>query len=321
MIAALFPGQGSQHVGMGKSLYQEFSLAKRLFEEASDELRVNFKKLCFDGPEADLALTENTQPCLLIVSYAAFAVAQETLGLNPSYGAGHSLGEYSAVVSAGSLQFVDAVRAVKARGQFMQEAVPVGQGAMAAVMGLEDNEVKQLCKWAEAEYRMHPLEPANFNSPGQVVISGSKKLLDQLIAELDSEKIFGEKKRLKLIPLKVSAPFHCSMMKPAQDKMALILNDTVMEAPEFSVVQNVSAKEQNNSTDIRKQLIEQISSPVLWTQSVRRLRELGITRVVECGPGKVLAGLVKKIDSEILSFNIQTVEDIRSLEKDAQWQA
>lgn len=320
MVAAIFPGQGSQHAGMGKTLFDEFAIVRRLFEEASDTLKVDFKKLCFEGPESDLALTENTQPCLLLASYATFCVLKETVGFKPNFVAGHSLGEYSALTSVESLNFSSAIRAVRSRGKFMQEAVPVGKGGMLAVLGLEDEDVRLLCKWAEEEYSLSPLEPANINAPGQIVISGNKALIDKLVSGFDSEKVFGIKKRAKLIPLNVSAPFHCSMMNSAQEKMALILKQTRIQSPKCPIVQNVTAMEQTLPDDLRQNLINQISGSVLWTQSVKRLKQLGIDRIIECGPGKVLTALVKKIDSEILTLNIQTLEDIRNLEKDrANW--
>jgi [acyl-carrier-protein] S-malonyltransferase len=316
MTAALFPGQGSQFVGMGKSFYDEFKSARACFEEASDAAGVDYKKLCFEGPESELMLTENTQPCLLVVSYAVFQILREVLDFRPRFGAGHSLGEYSALAAAGALKFGEAVVAVKKRGRFMQEAVPLGQGAMAAVLGLEDEEVKKFCLWAESEFGEKPLEPANFNSPGQVVVSGKKSLLDKALAAFNGEKVLGVQKRVKFIPLKVSAPFHCSLMKPAEEKMSPILRSLTAARAEFPVVQNASAREEREPTAWIDPLIRQISSPVLWTQSVRRLKELGMRKVVECGPGKVLSGLVKKIDSETRTFNIQTLDDIRNLEKD-----
>jgi len=316
MVAALFPGQGSQFVGMCQSLFNEFKLVRESFEEASDTVQVDFKKLIFEGPETELTLTENTQPSLLLVSFATFSVLREEFGFRPAFGAGHSLGEYSALTCAKTLNFSDAIRAVKARGKFMQEAVPVGQGAMAAVLGLEDEEVKKLCQWAETEFGEKPLEPANFNSPGQVVVSGSQSLLDKALRHFDSEKVLGTKKRVKLIPLNVSAPFHCSLMKPAEERMSIVIKQLKFEKPEFPIVQNVSAQEQSDVGQISDQLIRQISSPVLWTQSVRRLKELGVKRIIEWGPGKVLSGLVKKIDSEIATLNIQNLDDIKNFEKE-----
>ncbi len=319
MTAALFPGQGSQFVGMGKSFFDEFQSFRETLEEASDTNNIDYKKMCFEGPESDLTLTENTQPCLLTISYGIFEVIRDQLDFAPSYGAGHSLGEYSALVSAGSFEFADAVAAVKARGRFMQEAVPVGGGGMAAVLGLEDEEVIRLCQWAEKEFG-GPVEPANFNSPGQVVISGNKSSVEKAIAHFDSEKILGVKKRVKLIPLNVSAPFHCTLMKPAQEKMALLLDDMAFSDAEFGIIQNVNAKESVNGDLICENLIEQISSPVLWTQSMAHLKNLGIKKIIECGPGKVLSGLVKKIDPEMATFNVQTLEDFKTLEKDRdQW--
>ncbi len=324
MIGAIFPGQGSQFVGMGKALYEEFKSFRENFELASDATKVNFKKLIFEGPESDLVLTENTQPALLLVSYATYELLEELFDFRPDYTAGHSLGEYTALVAANSINFEEAIPAVKARGKFMQEAVPVGKGGMAAILGLEDPEVRRLCEWAETAFG-GPVEPANFNSPGQVVISGNKSTIDQIITNFDSEKVLGVKKRAKVIALNVSAPFHCTMMRPAEEKMAAILRQMYFnEELSVGVVQNYSAEEagkkDGDDAIIRENLIRQISSPVLWTQSVKRLKQLGVRRVIECGPGKVLTGLVKKIDSEMVTFNIQNLEDIRNFEKEVdQW--
>ncbi|HEX4925542.1 MAG TPA: ACP S-malonyltransferase [Bdellovibrionales bacterium] len=317
MWSALFPGQGSQHVGMGRFLFDNFSSAKHLFEEASDTLKLDFKKLCFDGPESDLTLTENTQPALLLVSVATYKVLTETTPLKFAFGAGHSLGEYSALVAAGTLNFGGALKAVRARGQAMQQAVPVGQGGMLAVLGLSDDEVIRVCQWAESESGLKPLEPANFNAPGQVVVSGSQALCTWLQTNFDPSRLFAEKKRAKLIPLNVSAPFHCSLMKPAQDKMEPVLNDLRFATPQFPVVQNVTAAEEKQPERLKKNLIAQISAPVKWVQSVTRMKALGVRTAVEVGPSKVLSGLVKKIDSELRTFNIQSLDELKALEQEA----
>lgn len=314
MWAALFPGQGSQTVGMGRFLYDEFATAKQTFEEASDTLKIDFKKLCFEGPESDLQLTENTQPALLLVSTATFRVVQEKLGIQISAAAGHSVGEYAAVVASGSVKFSDALRAVRVRGQAMQRAVPVGQGGMVAVMGLSEDQVITLCKWAEENSSLKPLEPANFNAPGQVVISGSQKVIDYLKANAKPEIFAPETPRMKLIPLAVSAPFHCSMMKPAEDEMRLVLNDTQFNDARFPIIQNVTARETSSGAALRDGLIVQVSGAVKWTASMARAKEMGITRAIEFGAGKVLSGLAKKIDSTQATFNINTLEDLKTLE-------
>lgn len=320
MWAALFPGQGSQHVGMGKDLFENFKTAQLLFEEASDTLSVNFKTLCFEGPESDLALTENTQPALLLVSTICARVLKQNTDVRWQYTAGHSVGEYAAVVDAGVLSFADALLAVKERGKAMQSAVPVGEGAMLAVMGLSNEQVEQLCRWAVDHSGLAPMEPANFNSPGQVVISGSAKLATWVRENATSEvcnEIFNEPiKRMKLIPLKVSAPFHCSMMKPAEEKMAVILGGMEFRDAEIPIVQNVPALAISKAEEIRQNLVQQVTAPVKWTQCVHQLVEKGVQNVIELGAGKVLSGLVKKIDNERLTtFNMQNHEDIKSFEK------
>lgn len=317
MWGAIFPGQGSQHQGMGQFFYNEFPLAKQLFEEASDTLNLNFKKLCFDGPESDLALTENTQPALLLVSTVAYRVLQTLVDFTPKAAAGHSIGEYAAVVAGKSLDFASALKAVRHRGQAMQSAVPVGQGGMVAVMGLTPDEVESLCRWAVQGAGDIPLEPANFNAPGQVVISGKQSVIDWLQANFKAEDVFGESKRVKLIPLKVSAPFHCSLMKPAEDEMRRFLTEGVFEDSNFAIIQNFPAQPETRAVQIRENLVRQISAPVRWVECVNQMSSIGVNKLIEFGPGKVLSGLVKKIDSEALTtFNINSLEELKTLEKD-----
>lgn len=312
MWSALYPGQGSQHSGMGKFLFDEFTVAKRLFEEASDTLGVNFKKLCFDGSEDDLALTENTQPCLLLVSTATYAVLHTELGFVPSVAAGHSIGEYAAVVTSGSLSFPDGMRAVRKRGQAMQSAVPLGKGGMTAVMGLEPEQVFELCRWAEKESGQSPVEPANINAPGQVVISGNKALLDWIPLNFKAEMFTGT--RVKFIPLKVSAPFHCSMMKPAQEEMAAVLGAMTFSNARFPIIQNVSALPVTVGADLRNNLIQQVSSPVRWIECVQEMQKYGANRGVEVGCRKVLTGLVKKIAPESFKmFGLNSIEELKTL--------
>jgi [acyl-carrier-protein] S-malonyltransferase len=312
--AALFPGQGSQAPGMGKFLYEQFPVAKRCFEEASDTLNLDFKKLCFEGSEAELALTENTQPCLLLVSTATYRVLNEELGFVPRAAAGHSIGEYAAVVAAGALPFAQGILAVRKRGQAMQSAVPVGEGGMTAVMGLDADQVAQLCQWAEKETKSGPIQAANINAPGQIVISGRKSVLDWAAANFKPEVIPGSA-RVKFIPLKVSAPFHCAMMKPAEDVMQDVLSGMNFNDAEFPIVQNVSAEAVREGDQLRTNLVKQVSAPVRWIECIQRLISLEINRAVEAGCGKVLNGLVKKIDSERLTtFNVNSLEDIKALE-------
>lgn len=312
--AALYPGQGSQHPGMGKFLFDEFAEAKQAFEEASDSIKIDFKKLCFEGSETDLALTENTQPCLLLVSVASFRVLQRHVGFQPKAAAGHSIGEYAAVVSAGALSFSDAIQAVRTRGQAMQSAVPVGQGGMTAVMGLNAQQAIDLCKKAEKESGDGPIQAANINAPGQIVISGKKSALDWAAANFKAEWVPGAQ-RVKFIPLKVSAPFHCSMMKPAEEKMAQVLGDMQFNDAQFPIVQNVNAEPVTKGADLRLNLVKQVSAPVRWVECVQSLLQTGATRAVEVGCGKVIAGLCKKIDSEKLTvFNINSLDDLKAIE-------
>ncbi|MCO5114504.1 MAG: ACP S-malonyltransferase [Bdellovibrionaceae bacterium] len=314
-LAFVYPGQGSQSVGMGKFLFENFTTAKRAFEESSDAISVDMKKLCFEGPEETLMLTENTQPAIVTVSAAATLVLKEEFGLNPSTVAGHSVGEYAACIAAEVLSLSDAVVAVKNRGQYMQEAVPAGVGAMAAFMGVEASDVVSICKWAESTSGLGALEPANFNAPGQIVISGHAKVLSWLSDHLDQYPWPGEKpKRLKVIPLKVSAPFHCSLMLPAQEKMQVLLEGMNFNAPKCQIIQNVTADVTTDPALIRKNLVTQMSGSVRWIESMEKLSELGVTRAIEVGSGQVLKGLMKKILPEFENFkNINSLEEIKSL--------
>lgn len=316
MFNLLFPGQGSQSPGMGKFLYENFQIAKERFEEASDAIKIDFKKLCFEGSEADLALTHNTQPCLLLVSTATQQVLRSQFGVKVSMSAGHSIGEYASVVASGTIPFADAIRAVRIRGEAMQSAVPVGQGGMVAVMGLEPDQVVTLCKWAVEKSKIGPLSPANFNSPGQIVISGSQKTIDWLKVNFKAEEVFAEApKRAKLIPLQVSAPFHCEMMKPAEDKMREVLSDINFKDAEFPILQNFTAQFHTKSNELRENLIRQVSAPVLWMQSMELAKSKGFTKCIESGAGKVVAGLLKKIDGEAFQvFNTNSLEDIEIIE-------
>jgi len=301
---------------MGKYLYENFTPVRERFEEASDTLSLDFKKLCFEGPESELTLTENTQPALLLISTVSFEVVQNEFGAHPQLSAGHSVGEYAAMVCAEVMRFSDAIRAVRLRGQAMQRAVPVGQGGMCAVMGLSDSQVEKLCGWVQAESKFAPLEPANFNSPGQVVISGSAQAIDWMRANYRAEIFAPETPRAKFIPLNVSAPFHCRLMKPAEEEMSRALQQIEFRSAKWPIVQNFSATESVEPERLRRELVQQVSGAVRWTQSVLRLKTLGIRRAVEFGPGRVLSGLVKKIDGsgELTVANLNSLEDLRSLE-------
>ncbi|MBX2986465.1 MAG: ACP S-malonyltransferase [Bdellovibrionaceae bacterium] len=315
MFVLLFPGQGSQAPGMGRWLHDNFQTAKDVFEEGSEALKQDLKKLIFEGSEADLALTENTQPALLCVSTATQKVLRSQLDLKASATAGHSIGEYAALVAAGSIRFDEAMRAVRARGQAMQSAVPVGQGGMVAVLGMEDEQVRWLCEHVVKTSGEGPLSPANFNSPGQVVISGSAKAIAWLRANFKADEVPGAPKRAKLIPLTVSAPFHCAMMKPAEDKMREVLTAMEFQAPAFPVCQNFTAQTVVEPSALRENLIRQVSAPVLWTQSMLTLKSQGLTRGVECGHGTVLKGLLKKIDPEGFSVaSLNSLEEFHAFE-------
>ena len=285
-IAFLFPGQGSQAVGMGKELAERHAVARQTFEEASHALGYDLSRICFEGPEDQLRMTEITQPAILTTSVAAHRVAAER-GLKPSFVAGHSLGEYSAHVAAGTLSFADAVRTVRNRGKYMQEAVPVGVGAMAAVLGMAPESVATVC-YDAAEGQV--CEPANINSPEQIVISGHTHAVERA-AKLAEER--GAKKA-KLLP--VSAPFHCSLMKPAQDRLAGDLNNLAFAMPSAKVVCNVDATEVRDGDSGRDALIRQVTGAVKWDQSIRLLVSHGVRTFVEVGPGKVLWGLMRQID-------------------------
>ena len=315
MWGALFPGQGSQSIGMGKFLFDNFTQARLRFEETSDLFHVDFKKLCFEGPEADLALTENTQVVLLLVSTLCYDTLQQNTGIEITAGSGHSVGEYAALVASGVLQYSDAVKAVRQRGIAMQKAVPPGEGAMLAVLGLEGEDVQKICAWVEETSGFKPLEPANFNSPTQIVISGSALACSWLNIQ-NLKALFPQYARVKLIPLKVSAPFHCSLMKPAEDEMREVLQDIQFSPGKWAVVQNFSAQAYTEPKLIREQLIRQITGSVLWTQCMQKLIKLGCQNFIEFGSGKVLSALAKKIDSAPLNtFNMTSLEEFKALEQ------
>jgi len=303
-LAFLFPGQNSQYAGMGRDLAEKYPVARRTFEEADEALGFSISKLCFEGPEDQLKLTEFQQPAICIVSIAALRVLAEK-GIVPQWVAGHSLGEYAANVAAGSLSFADAVRAVRSRGQFMQEAVPAGQGAMAAVLGLSSEETARACDDAAAETKK-VVAAANFNSPEQTVISGETSGVERA-AEICKER--GAK---RVIMLQVSAPFHCSLMQPAQDRLAELLRTLTFSLPSVRVAVNVSAMLAGEPEELRDALIRQVTGAVRWVDSVRLLISLRPAFFVEVGPGKVLTGLMRQIDRSQSCVNI---EDEASLER------
>ena len=292
-MAFLFPGQGSQSVGMGKELAEKYPVARQAFAEADEALGYNLSQLCFEGPEEKLRLTEITQPAILTVSVAASRVLQEK-GVNPGFVAGHSLGEYSANVAAGTISFADAVRTVRKRGKYMQEAVPVGVGAMAAILGMDLERVTAVC--AEAA-QGEVCEPANINSAEQIVISGHAPAVER------ATRLASERGAKRAIMLPVSAPFHCSLMKPAQDRLAADLQSLPFKQPAVPIVGNVDAAVIEDGDRARDALIRQVTGAVKWEQSVRLLIASGIQTFVEVGPGKVLCGLMRQIDRSRTSLN------------------
>ena len=302
--AFLFPGQGSQEVGMGKELADSQPVARRVFEEADRVLGIRLASLCFEGPEEELRLTVNTQPAILTASIAALRVLEER-GARADFVAGHSLGEYSALVAAGSLSFDEALRAVRKRGLYMQEAVPPGEGAMAALIGINIDVVQALC--SEASER-GVCAPANINSPNQTVIAGHRPAVERAV-ELAKEK--GAK---RAVMLAVSAPFHCELMKPVADKLETVFNEIVFSDLTVPLVTNVDAELTLSGAEARDSLLRQVASPVRWSASIIRLLEEGVTRFVEVGPGKVLSGLVRQISRQCQILN---VSDLQSLDATA----
>ena len=299
MIAFVFPGQGAQKVGMGKALAEKFPVCRDTFAEADAALGESLSGLCFDGPADKLLLTENTQPAILAMSVAVWRLV-DSRGLRASFAAGHSLGEYSAHVAAGTLSFADALRTVRRRGRYMQEAVPVGEGAMAAILGLDEESVSRACVDAMVERGGRIVSPANLNAPGQIVIAGHA---DAVARAGERCKELGAK---RVIPLAVSAPFHCALMKPAEDRLTPELRSIAASDPKIPVVANLDALPKRDAISAIGALIRQVSSPVKWEQVVRRLIADGAQTFVELGPGSVLAGLIKKIDR---SVQVVSVED------------
>jgi [acyl-carrier-protein] S-malonyltransferase len=305
--AFLFPGQGSQFAGMGKALAAEYPEARRVFEEADDVLGFSLSNLCFEGPDTELKLTENTQPALVTVSTAAYAVLSHR-GLQPRYVAGHSLGEYSALVAAGAIRFADAVRLVRKRGQYMQEAVPAGVGAMAALLKLPEGALGGvLAEAAQGEV----VTAANMNSPDQIVIAGHAGAVTRA---MDLAKAAGAK---RAIALPVSAPFHCPLMKPAQDRLKPELEATTFMDLRVPLVNNWQAREIRSGAEAREGLYQQIPNPVRWSDSILQLKSLGVTRFVEVGAGAVLTGLLRNIDSTLSGVKFGEPADLTNLDAGA----
>ena len=306
MNAILFPGQGSQIVGMGQEFYNNFKLVKRIFDEADEKLNFKISKLILEGPESDLKLTQNTQPAILTVSYSIFSVLKKEFNFdfeNTKYFAGHSLGEYSALVSSNSLEFKDAIYLLYQRGKSMQEAVPVGQGRMIAVLGSKIKVLSDLIKDAKIN---GICEIANDNAEGQTIISGETESIHSLQEILKSNN-------KKFIPLNVSAPFHCSLMKPAAKAMEGKINATSFKKPNFKIVNNVTSQPEDDPIKIKKLLIDQICSTVKWRESIINMSKENVTKFIEIGPGKVLSGMVKRTLKNINCFSINSINDIKKI--------
>ncbi|WP_339189180.1 ACP S-malonyltransferase [Bacillus sp. FSL M8-0025] len=300
-IAFLFPGQGSQFIGMGKELYEQVPAAKRLFDEADETLETKLSSLIFEGDAEELTLTYNAQPALLTTSIAVLEKFKES-GITPDFTAGHSLGEYSALVAAGALSFKDAVYTVRKRGEFMNEAVPAGEGAMAAILGMDAEALKQVTDKVTEEGNLVQL--ANLNCPGQIVISGTAKGVE-LASELAKEN--GAK---RAIPLEVSGPFHSELMKPAAEKLKEVLDACDIKDADVPVISNVSADVMTEKADIKEKLIEQLYSPIRFEESINKLIAEGVTTFIEIGPGKVLSGLVKKVNRRLKTIAVSDPETI-----------
>lgn len=302
--AFIFPGQGSQTVGMGKSLAEKIDSVQSFFQKADERLGYSLSNIIFEGPQETLTLTTNAQPALLTTSIAILQYFKES-NIEADYVAGHSLGEYTALVASGAISFEDGVYAVRKRGEFMEEAVPNGEGTMAAVLGLGREALQQVTDSVTEEG--NPVQLANINCPGQIVISGSRKGVE--IASIKAKEA-GAK---RVLPLEVSGPFHSSLMKPASAKLQMVLDEIEIKKARIPVIANVSASEMNEPNDIKEKLIQQLYSPVQWEDSVKKMIELGVDTFVEIGPGKVLSGLVKKIDRGVKTYSISDEETLQSV--------
>jgi [acyl-carrier-protein] S-malonyltransferase len=305
VIAFLFPGQGSQKVGMGKALFDAYPDARAVYEEADAALGFSLSKLCFEGPVEELTLTANAQPAILATSIAALRALLRETDLRPGVVAGHSLGEYSALVAAGALRLADAVRVVNLRGKFMQEAVPAGEGAMTAILNLDRAGVENACGEAAKELNA-VVSAANHNGGGQIVIAGSKAAVERAAA-------LCKERGAKAIPLKVSAPFHCALMQPAADRLAAELARVELMAPSVPVVTNVEAAPSKDPAQLRKLLVAQVTAPVRWEESILKIAELGASRAIEVGAGNVLAGMVKRIAPQLPVAGAGEPEAIKAL--------
>jgi [acyl-carrier-protein] S-malonyltransferase len=305
--AFVFPGQGSQYAGMGRDVAEKYPAAARVFEDIDRALGFSISKLCFEGPEEELKLTENTQPAILAVSSALHAVLEENGAARRDLVAGHSLGEYSAIVSVGGLTPPEAAKLVRARGRFMQEAVPVGTGGMAALIGPSVEDARAICEEAA---QGEVLAVANINAPGQIVIAGTKSAIERAIAVAKTRGV------RRALPLPVSAPFHCELMQPAADRLAPMLEEAEFKDLWVSLVSNVDASPIGTPTAVRNALLRQVASPVRWVESIQKMVAMGVKRFVEVGPGNVLTGLIKRIDASIELVNVSDVPTLEAfLEK------
>jgi [acyl-carrier-protein] S-malonyltransferase len=310
MNALIFPGQGSQVVGMGAEFYDKFDIVKKIFKQADEKIGFSLSNLILNGPKDELQLTKNTQPAILTVSYSIFSVLKSEFKFdfkNFKYFAGHSLGEYSALVCSEAINFSDAVYLLHERGKAMQESVPVGEGSMLAVLGVNIKDLKELIK--NVKDIKGTCEIANDNALGQVILSGDKKSIEVLQLHLKEKKI-------KTIPLKVSAPFHCSLMKPAAEIMRNKINNTKFNDTLYPVFNNVTAEPENNPSKIKSLLVDQIFSTVRWRESVINMSQLGVKKFIEVGPGKVLSGMIKRTIKDVKCFSINSIADIEELENE-----